>query len=257
MPLNPAIIASLIGAGGTVAGSLLGRKSRAAVPKDIEPLRAQQLQLLQALLQPGGIEKFFGPLGVPQSDLQRQAAGGISQFLNQPAPEQRAFDVSRPILEGMLTGTGPQFERDISMANQQGGRFGSANAILRGEALRHLFNQRTQTAETLGMLAGQAGQNPFGRLLAGGGFGTELAKQGDIGTQRLIQLLSGILGVGQQTAFNLPITQQPNFLEQGGSALSGLSQLLALLPLLQGRGAPTGRGRTGGGGQPAGEGLFG
>src|SRR3990167_11224544 len=172
MPISP-VAAALIGTGGQIIGSQLNKRSSAAVPKDIRGLRSNQLQLLQSLLQPGGqgIRNFFGELGSPQTDLQRQSLGGISQFLNQPAPEQRAFDVSRPILEGMLTGTGPQFEQDISRANQQGGRFGSANAILRGEAFRNLFNQRNQTAQTLGLLAGQAGQAPFGRLLQGFGVG--------------------------------------------------------------------------------------
>ena len=153
------------------------------------------------------LQGFFGQLGLPQSDLQRQSAGGISQFLNQPAPETRAFDIALPGLQEILSGGGPQFERDLSLANQQGGRFGSANAILRGEAFRNLFNQRDQAAQTLGMLASSAGQNPFARLLGGFGVGQQQAQQGDVETQRRLQLLLQLLGVGQQTAFNVPITQ--------------------------------------------------
>lgn len=253
MPISPVVGAALVATAGQLIGSQMNRPARAAVPKDIQPLRNQQLQLLQSLLQPGGqgIRNFFGELGSPQTDLQRQSAGGISQFLNQPSPEMRALETTRPILEGMLTGTGPQFERDISMANQQGGRFGSANAIMRGEAFRNLFNLRNQTAGTLGMLSGQAGQADFSRLLGGFGVGQQQAQQADIGTQRLIQLLQGILGTAQQTAFNVPITQGQNLPGAIGQGGMDLAQLLALLPMLQ-----QGRTQTPGATPPA-PGLFG
>ena len=169
-------------------------------------------------------EQFFGPMGVPQSDLQRQSAGGISQFLNQPAPEQRALDIALPGLQEILSGSGgPQFERDIAMANQQGGRFASGNAVLRGEALRHQYNQRDQAANTLGLLSQAAGQNPFSRLMGAGQFGTTLAQQGDVGTQRLLQFIQWIMSQGQGAAFNVPIQQQPsgwdNFLSAAGTVV--------------------------------------
>jgi len=231
MPISPVVAAALIGTGGQLIGSQLNKRSSAAVPKDLQGLRSGQLQLLQSLLQPGGqgIRNFFGELGSPQTDLQRQSVGGISQFLNQPSPEMRALETTRPILEGMLTGTGPQFERDISLANQQGGRFSSGNAIMRGEAFRNLFNLRNQTAQTLGMLSGQAGQADFSRLLGGFGVGQQQAQQADIGTQRLLQLLQGVLGTAQQTAFNLPITQGQNLPSAIGQGGFGIAQLLALL----------------------------
>jgi hypothetical protein len=162
------------------------------------------------------LQSFFGQLGSPPSALQRQTSTGISQFLNQPAPEQRAFDMASGGLQEILSGGGPQFERDLSLANQQGGRFGSANAIMRGEAFRNLFNQRDQAAQTLGMLASSAGQNPFQRLMGGFGVGQQEAGQQDIETQRRLQLLMQLLGVGQQTAFNVPITQGPSFLDTVG-----------------------------------------
>lgn len=231
MPINPVVAAALIGTGGQLIGSLRGRRTQAAVPKDLMDLRASQLDLLRSLLQPGGqgITNFFGPLGVPQSDLQRQSAGDISNLLRQPTPEERTLDITQPILQGMLTGTGPQFERDISLANQQGGRFGSANAILRSEALRNLFNMRNQTAGTLGLLSGQAGESRYNRTVGAYGIGTQQAGQADIGTQRLIQLLQSILGTAQQTAFNLPITQQDNPWTTAGNAGFNLASLLALL----------------------------
>lgn len=171
------------------------------------------------------LQSFFGNLGSPQTDLQRQSVSGISQFLNQPAPEQRALDISLPGLQEILQGGGPQFERDLSLANQQGGRFGSANAILRGEALRNLYNQRESAAQTLGMLSSAAGQNPFQRLAGAFGVGQQQAGQQDIETQRRLQLLMSLLGVGQQTAFNVPITQGSSFLDTLGQ-LGGLAAQL-------------------------------
>jgi hypothetical protein len=174
------------------------------------------------------LQAFFGQLGVPQTDLQRQAGTGISQYLNQPAPEQRALDIALPGLQEILSGGGPQFEHDLSLANQSGGRFGSANAIMRGEALRNLYNQRGQAAQTLGMLSQSAGQNPFQRLLGGAEVGNQQAGQADIQTQRVLQLLMNLLGVSQQASFNVPTTQSPSPFSQllglaGGAAGLGWS----------------------------------
>lgn len=236
MPISAPIGAALIGAGGNILGSLAGGgRGQAVVPKDLQGFRGDTIALLRSLLQPGAFgpggagTNFFGQLGLPQNALQRQASTGIEQFLNQPSPEQRAFDVSRPILEGMLTGTGPQFERDIASANQQGGRFGSANAILRGEALRNLFNMRTQTAQTLGMLAQQSADAPFQRMLGGLGAGSQLAQQSDLETQRRLQLLVGLLGQGTGATLGLPVTQAPNLGQTIGQAGFDFAQLLALL----------------------------
>ena len=195
----------------------------------VEQRKSQLNELLSAFLTPGAFDQggagqnfFFGQ----PSALQRTTRSGIEEFLRQPSPETRTYDFARPILEGMLTGTGPQFERDISAANSQGGRFGSANAILRGEALRNLFNQRTQTANTLGMLSQSAGENPFRRLLAGGAFA-------DQDMDRRIALLTGLMGLTAQTSFGLPIQQS------GGN---GFAQFLSVLaPLLGGAfGGPAG-----------------
>lgn len=169
------------------AGWLFGHGAQALVPKDLQGLRGQNIDLLRSFLQPGAFDAggagssfFFG-------------AGGDrgSALLNGPTPEMKAYDTIRPVLEGMLTGTGPQFERDIAAANSQGGRFSSSNAILRGEALRNLFNGRQQTAQTLGMLAGQAGASTFDRTMA-------------VQNQRL-QLLAGLFGLGNQATLSLPV----------------------------------------------------
>jgi len=203
-------------------------KPSAAVPKDLGWQRGQQIELIQSLLglpnnngfnRLGGVgqggnpldrlQSFFGTLGMPQSGLQRQGADAIGAMLGGPTPEQRALDISMPQLQAMLTGTGPQFERDLSLANQQGGRFGSGNAILRGEALRNLYNLRNQTAGTLGMLSSGAGQANRGLAGQAFGIGQQQAQQGDIETQRRLQLLMQLLGVQQQNVFNVPI--QPGF----------------------------------------------
>lgn len=216
-------------------------KPSAAVPKDLGFQRGQQIELLNALLglqQPRGftsrlggsvqgndplarLQSFFGQLGMPQSGLQRQGADAIGAMLGQPTPEQRALDISLPALQAMLTGQGPQFEQDIALANQQGGRFGSANAVLRGEALRNLFNLRNQTAGTLGMLSGGAGQANRGLAGQAFGIGQQQAQQSDIETQRRLQLLLQLLGVQQQSVFNVPI-------QSGFDPLGAIGQLGSL-----------------------------
>lgn len=207
-----------IGAGaGFLAGLFGGSNDRALVPKDLQRLRQQNIDLLSALLQPGAFDQggfgnnfFFGGGG---------GVNGVSQLLNSPSPEMQAFQTARPILEGMLTGTGPQFERDIAAANSQGGRFGSANAILRGEALRNLFNQRTQTASTLGQLAGQAGTAQWDRAFAAQ-------------SQRL-QLLAGLLGLSGQATLSAPIQQG----DDGG--LTDIMKLIATIGSMRNQGQRT------------------
>lgn len=193
--------------------------------------QGQQYNLLSELLRGGPrVDQFFGGgggLGSPATALQRQSLGGISQYLNQPAPEQRALDISMPALQGILNGKPgqgvidalqPTFERNLAGANQQGGRFGSGNAILRSRALED-FNllgaqaaqqgQQTQlqASQMLALLSGQAGQNPFNRLQGAYGIGQQEAGQQDLETQRRIQLMAYLFGAGQNAATNLPWAQ--------------------------------------------------
>lgn len=205
---------------GAANAALQPGQAQALVPKDIRGLRQQQLGYLQ---NPNSFLQLLGGLGSPQSPLQMQGADAIGTMLRQPTPEQRSLDISLPALQEMLTGQGPQFERDLSVANSQGGRFGSANAILRGEAFRNLYNVRNQVAQTLGLLGSSAGQ--ANRGLAGQAFsvGQQQAGQSDIETQRRLQILLQLLGVGQQTAFNVPISQAPSPFQQ----IAGLAPLIA------------------------------
>jgi hypothetical protein len=205
------------------------------VPSDLAGARSSQINTLQGLLgggaSGGGLQSFFGNLNVNPSDLQRQSAGGISQYLNQPNPAQRALDTSMPSLQEILTpGTmNPQFAQDLSLANQQGSRFGSGNEIMRGEAFRNLFNQRNQAAQTLGMLGQNANAANMGNLLQGYGVGQNQALQAAQGPNTYAALLSGLLGMRQQMVGGLPITTTPGLGQQIGQAGFGLADILRLL----------------------------
>lgn len=174
---------------------------KALIPKDLQGVRQQNIGWLQ---HPDQFLKMLQGL-VPQNGLQTGGMNAIQTQLGQATPEQRALDTAMPSLQAMLTGTGPQFERDIAVGNQEGGRFGSANAIMRGEAYRNLYNQRNQTAGTLGMLAGGAGN-------ANRGLAQQAFNMGDQSTARQFAALMQLLGVGQQAAFNHPT-------QQGGGGL--------------------------------------
>lgn len=197
--------------GGNVPGATRGPTTGMGGPNNFINQQSNPLDRLQS---------FFGNLGMPPSALQRQGADALGTMLNQPTPEQRALDIAMPQLQGMLTGTGPQFERDLSIANQQGGRFGSANAILRGEALRNLYNLRTQTAGVLGLLSGNAGTANRGLVEQAFTTGQRQSQQSDVETQRRLQLLMQLLGVQQQNVFNVPLQQN--------DPLGGLGPLLGL-----------------------------
>lgn len=225
---------------------------KALVPQDIQHVRRQQIGFLQ---DPNSFLQQLGSLGSPQSTLQMQGSDALGNMLRQPTPEQRALDISLPALQGMLTGTGPQFEQDLSLANQQGGRFGSANEILRGEALKNLYNLRNQTAGTLGLLSQGAGN--ANRGLAGQAFATgqQQAGQMDIETQRRLQVLMQLLGVGQQTAFNVPIQQSPGFFSQLLGVAAPLLGFALGGPLGGAAGGAIGQAAGGGGGGSSGGGY--
>jgi hypothetical protein len=156
-----------------------------------------------------------------------QGADALGAMLRQPTPEQRALDVSLPALQAMLTGQGPQFDQDISLANQQGGRFGSANAILRGEAFKNLYNMRNQVANTIGLLSQGAGQANRGLAGQAFGIGQQQAQQGDLETQRRLQILMQLLGAGQQASFNVPTQAGGGFWNNLLPLLGGLGGLFA------------------------------
>lgn len=184
--MGPILGALAVAAGGKALDAIFGsggrKDARAQVPRDMMGLRRQNIDLLSSLLSPGA----FNPGGVGRNFFFQGGPQGASQFFDAPSPEMKTMEAVMPLLEGMLTGTGPQFERDIAMANASGGRFSSGNAIMRGEALRNLFNMRSQTAQTMGALAGQAGQAQFMRQ------------------QMFAQLMAGLLGMSTN-ATTVPI----------------------------------------------------
>lgn len=201
--------------------------------------------MLGALTQPGGYQNlgdYFGGLGNQATPLQRQSTNQISQYLNQPAPEQRALDASMPALQDILNskpGAGimdalqPHFQQNLALANQQGGRFGSANALLRGQAVNdyNLLGAQAaqqgqqaqlQAANALQMLSGQAGQNPFSRLMGASQVGANDANQQDQETQRRLQLMGFLMGGAQQAGFNVPFVQTKPAQQGFGQSLMGL-----------------------------------
>ena len=234
-------------------GGLADKKATVQVPGDIAGMRGSNINLLNYILFgqggpgagntapnnpmgkmfpgifPGAGSQTFGTAGGNNGDAASRlqsvfgnlAPQGISQFINQPTPEQQALNTAMPRLNEVLSGNpnqNPQFQQDLSVANQQGGRFGSANEILRGQALTGLFNQRTQAAQTLGMLSGQAGQSQ-----------SRQAGFMDIETQRRLQLLMSLLGTSQGASFNLPFLQQPSALDTIGQ-IAGTGAALAGIP---------------------------
>lgn len=213
-------------------GGLTQRTATQQIPQDIAGMRQSNLNLLNYVLfgQQGQATSPGNPINLfknvnPGSPATRFSQGGdvnqrltnvfgnlappgISQFINQPTPEQQALNTAMPALNEVLSGNpsnNPVFQQDLSVANQQGGRFGSANAILRGQALTGLFSQRNQAANVLGMLSGQAGQGQ-----------ARQAGLMDLETQRRLQLLMSLLGTSQSASFNLPFVQQPSTLDTLG-----------------------------------------
>lgn len=190
---------------------------------DLKGIRQNQIDLLGQLLKPGGwknLEQYFGPLTGPVSGLNRQADGG-----NTMAPEQRALQLSQPMLENIINGKPgqgvmdalqPDFLRNLSTANQQGGRFSSGNEILRSRAVEDFSKLGAQAAQQGQQTQLQAAD--MLRLLSG-----QAGEQGDLENQRRIQLMGLLLGGGQGVAFG-PGTPQ------GGIG----NQLLTLLGTLLG-----------------------
>ncbi len=217
-------------------------------PPDLQGLRQQITTLLGSFLSPNGqggsnLDAFFGPMGSPLTGLQQQSTDAIGKSIAGPAPEQQAFDMASPAIQAILNGKPgqgvidalqPTFQKNLAQADQQGGRFGSANAVLRSNALND-FNllganaaqqgQQTQlqAAQMLNMLGTSAGQNPFSRLLGAYGVGQNNAQQGDLQTQRHLQLLNGLFGMGAGASLSSPTVQtQPYDPGLGHSLLNGL-----------------------------------
>lgn len=174
------------------------------------------------------LESFFGPLGVPTTPLQQQSSGGMSQFLASD-PYKQAQTALNGILGNPGEGFRPDFERSLAAANQQGGRFGSANALLRSTALND-YNSKAIQAQ-LGAAQGiqGLGAQQSNDYTSAYNMGTAQANQAASGQQQAIQLLLNQLQTAQSATLGAPTTQQPSFLQDVTSGAGGLSQLLPWL----------------------------
>lgn len=298
MGIDPGTAAAGVGILGTLAGGSGG--GQAVIPPDLAGPRGESIALLRYLLgyggspsrggspdwnAPGGVrgalgagqtragglpqfgdptqrlQSFFGQLGMPQSDLQRQSVSGIQQFLNGPAPEQTALDAINKILtqnpgQGMLDALQPRFQQNLSAANAQGPRFSSGNAILKSRALddynllaQQSLQQGVQQQIQASDVARMLGESMFGRLTGAYGVGKDVAGQQDIETQRRLQILLNLLGVQQSATLGLPVQQGSNFFNQLGTAGNDFAAYWARTHPSGGRGSgnvPAG-GNTGGG----------
>ena len=201
-------------------------------------------------LQTDRLSQFFGPLGMPPSALQQQAVGNLGTFLsdaNSPfnRTQQQSFDVLGSILgsnpgQPVIDALQPSFQRNLAEANQQGGRFGTANAVLRSRALDD-FNLLGAQAAQQGVtqqiqaanLGNVLGNDQLARLAGIFGIGGQQAQQADVETQRRLQLLQSLLATAQGTAFGQPVSVTPSGAQQGLQA--GMS-FASLLPFLLNRG---------------------
>jgi hypothetical protein len=193
------------------------------------------------------ITDYFGPLGVAQTDLQRQSLGGLSDFLGPSGSLGKAQEALNAIMTGgqgakVMDALQPRFQQNLASANQQGARFSSGNEILRSRAL-----------DDYNLLAAQAGQQDIqNRLQASGmmdmlgnvygnayGIGERQAAQGDIGTQRMLQILMQLMGTQQSAGFGLPVQGNPsgpNFATRLGSSSDDITKLIEALSMMGGIG---------------------
>lgn len=173
-------------------------------------------------------ETIYGPLGIPTTPLQQQSVGGMQQFL-----ASNPYQQAQTALNGILGNPGqafrPDFERSLAQANQTGGRFGSANAILRSNALNDYnsaaLKQQLGAAQGIQGLGAQQSAD----LTSGYNMGSAQANQQASGQQQAIALLNQALGQAQSATLGGPQQTQPsgfqNFLQGAG----GISQLLPFL----------------------------
>ena len=211
----------------------------AQVPSDLQGARAQQIQLLNYLLfgnaqagnaggsnplanqklgrgAPGSggvdfstsgadvqnrLESFFGSLG-------GQAPGA-------PDPTVNAQNFLNNLLtqkpgQGIIDAAQPGFDRNLALANQEGARFGSNNAILRSRAVDD-FNVLSANAAQQGINQQLAASQGLG-VLANDQFGRT-----DLATQRRLQILFQLLAQLQGPTLGAPV-------QAGRSALDNIGQ---------------------------------
>jgi hypothetical protein len=87
-----------------------------------------------------------------------------------------------------------------------------------------------------GNLAGQAGMNDWQRLMGGFGAGTTMAQQGDVETQRRLNLIQSLMGGAMGASINVPGQTTPSGAQQGANFGGGLAQLLMQSGMFGGQG---------------------
>lgn len=223
--------------------------------------------IMQMFQNPGA-----NPFASATSDLQRQGTDAISAFLNQPAPEQQVFDnisggltdLANNGVADQITQAGlPLFQQALQRqlggaSNAAPGRFGSAFAqqgidlasranqdfnLFQQQALQQDVQNRLGAAGMLGTLAGQAGNNPFQRMIEAGRFGLD---QSNSAMNPMLQLMLAGMGWTQPMQQDTVVGKSPldYITDIGGAAL--------MIPsLLRGGGSgggSSGSGRSGGSG---------
>jgi len=136
--------------------------------------------------------------------------------------------------EQMLSALQPQFQRNLDLANQSGGRFGSANALMRGQAvndynlmasqaLQQDLARRGNLASALGQITGQSAASQNATRL-GAGQGAQAGQLGALG--QLMGGAQGSAGLQQQAAQLLGGFGQAGIGNQQGAAgmLGGFEQ---------------------------------
>lgn len=209
-PIIAAVAAPLVGA---IAGKVLGPKgpkANSGTPDDLKGLRGSQIQFLQSIMRAPDaasrsalLEKFFGPLTNPlQTD-----AGNVLKGISS--------DNGAATIAAME----PQFQKNLSYANQSGGRFGSANALMRASA-----------ANDFNMLSAQIGERAQDRRMGAAGLMSALGQQL---TQNRVGLLNQLLTTGQSATLSQPTTMSPSGAQQGANFGGGVSDILTqMMPYL-------------------------
>lgn len=208
----------------------------------------------------GGIAEFLqdmfsspgqNPFAGMTSDLQRQATGGVQQFLG-ANPEQQVFDQMQPGLLEMFAGGSadrlgeaalPVFERQLQqslggLASGAPGRFGTAFAsqgvdlasrsaqdfaMLQQQARMAEMQNRMGAAGLLGSLAGQAGAGAFGRNMGAAQLGMAQTQQQ---IDPVLQLMLGGMGFARPAPMDTVVGKSPlDMLINAGASIMGMRAL--------------------------------
>ncbi len=217
-PIIAAVAAPFAGA---IAGKIFGPKNpkgQSGTPQDLLGLRGQNIQFLQSIMRAPDaasrnalLENFFGKLENPlQTD-----AGNVLKGIS--------GDNGAATIAAME----PQFQKNLAYANQSGGRFGSANALMRASA-----------ANDFNMLSAQIGERAQDRRMGAAGLMSALGQQL---TQNRVGLLNQLLSTGQSATLSQPTTMSPSGAQQGAALGGGVSDILTqMMPYLLSKNTPAG-----------------